>query len=174
MQSEDSAHSTMSASHLLSFPPCFPSSSIVKMRSQGFPERSCIALLQHSATLERQAYGSEVEAKEGRVVVSISPWPGPGENPAGNESIIITTFITANKWLSPMALYISQTSQNQMRFHQQVRHWGAEKSRTHPHSHFRKSWLSHTSDSITRTASSNPFPDISLIPLRSELGPDSP
>ena len=81
----------------------------------GIPREKLYCSPSALAILEQQAYGSEVEAKEGRVVVSISPWPGPGENPAGNESIIITTFITANKWLSPMALYISQTSQNQMR-----------------------------------------------------------
>ena len=175
MQSEDSSHSTMSASQLLSFPLCFPSYSIVRIRSQWFPERSCIALLQHSAILERWAYGSEVEAKEGRVV-SVSPWPGPGENPAGNESIIITTFITANKWLSPMALCISQTSQNQMRW-LLINRWDPEVLRNPGLTHI------HVSESCgfltLQTASQGLLPQmhfltISLSPLRSELSPDAP
>lgn len=176
MQSEDSAHSNMSASQLLSFPPCFPSSSIVRIRYQWFPETSCIALLQHSAILERQAYGSEIEAKEGRVVVSVSPWPGPGENPAGNESIIITTFITANKWLSPMALCISQTSQNQKR-RMLINRWDTEVLRnlglTHIHISESRGFLT------LQTASQGLLPQmhfltISLSLLRSELGLDAP
>lgn len=69
-------------SQLPSISPSLPSSSTVRIRAQWYPERGCIAVPRHSATLEWQGYGGEVEAKEEKVVASAGPRPGRGWEPS--------------------------------------------------------------------------------------------